>query len=569
MNKINLQNEDISKFKAVLADNAINDEAKTISFLALSHNNLHKRYSFFGDEYYLSVDLSGVKFEATTLYLDHDVSFENAIGRIIDTKLDDKGFKVIVQFNDEVSQSREAYAKFKAGFSDSVSVGFKNYELKECEPIDGIEHFEIKNGVINELSAVWQGADPNAKVANFAKEQEKPKAQEQEIQKADKKIELKAEKKDEIREIIELAEILGKQNEALEAIKNKMSFSEFSNKIKEQQQQKTNDIKEFNIMKRQNTQEFSLANIIKNAGNASTADLGFEVENYFNKSNGRFVLPPDFGARFNDSITTTTQGAGAIATEFRDDLLIEEVKKESPLLSECSWLDGLSQRVEIPRNNSNITADFVEEGQSRDSENLSFDKIILEPHTLLATIRITRTMMNMSAFGLEIFAYKAMKFAIRKKLEEVILYGKGVIKGIFEISGVPSIAGYMTAPTLEKTLSFGDTLENNNGNIANAKFALKNSDVSKLKATARGVSNEKMLIEELGNLQGYPYFTTQLITSGDVVFGDFKDIFIGSFKGIELLTHNERGGDIILELYLDVDTKLAREKSFVISKTSA
>lgn len=568
MNKINLQNEDISKFKAVLADNAINDEAKTISFLALSHNNLHKRYSFFGDEYYLSVDLSGVKFEATTLYLDHDVSFENAIGKIIDTKLDDKGFKVIVQFNDEVSQSREAYAKFKAGFSDSVSVGFKNYELKECEPIGGIEHFEIKNGVINELSAVWQGADPNAKVANFAKEQEKPKAQEQEIQKADEKIELKAEKKDETREIIELAEILGKQNEAIEAIKNKMSFSEFSSKIKEKQQ-KTNDIKEFNIMKRENTQEFSLANIIKNAGNASTADLGFEVENYFNKSNGRFVLPPDFGARFSDSITTTTQGAGAIATEFRDDLLIEEVKKESPLLSECSWLDGLSQRVEIPRNNSNITADFVEEGQSRDSENLSFDKIILEPHTLLATIRITRTMMNMSAFGLESFAYKAMKFAIRKKLEEVILYGKGVIKGIFETSGVPSIAGYLTAPNLEKTLSFGDMLENNNGNIANAKFALKNSDVSKLKATARGVSNEKMLIEELGNLQGYPYFTTQLIKSGDVVFGDFKDIFIGSFKGIELLTHNERGGDIILELYLDVDAKLAREKSFVISKTSA
>ena len=568
MNKINLQNEDISKFKAVLADNAINDEAKTISFLALSHNNLHKRYSFFGDEYYLSVDLSGVKFEATTLYLDHDVSFENAIGKIIDTKLDDKGFKVIVQFNDEVSQSREAYAKFKAGFSDSVSVGFKNYELKECEPIDGIEHFEIKNGVINELSAVWQGADPNAKVANFAKEQEKPKAVEQEIQKEDEKTEFKAEKKDETKEIIELAEILGKQAEALEAIKNKISFSEFSNKLKEQQQ-KTNDIKEFNIMKRENTQEFSLANIIKNAGNASTADLGFEVENYFNKSNGRFVLPPDFGARFNDSITTTTQGAGAIATEFRDDLLMEEVKKESPLLSECSWLDGLSQRVEIPRNNSNITADFVEEGQSRDSENLSFDKIILEPHTLLATIRITRTMMNMSAFGLESFTYKAMKFAIRKKLEEVILYGKGVIKGIFEISGVPSIAAYMTAPTLEKTLSFGDTLENNNGNIANAKFALKNSDVSKLKATARGVSNEKMLIEELGNLQGYPYFTTQLIKSGDVVFGDFKDIFIGSFKGIELLTHNERGGDIILELYLDVDAKLAREKSFVISKTSA
>ncbi|MGH1601702.1 phage major capsid protein [Campylobacter majalis] len=555
MNIDKLKNQTF-KFNAQLSNQeAIDETNKTISFLALSRDNLHKRHSVFGEDYYLSVDLDSVKFQATTFYLDHDVSFKNAIGKIQAVKLDDDGFKVIVKFSDEVKESKEAFNRYKEGFSDSVSVGFGgDYELIELEKVQDINHFQIKNGTISELSAVWQGADKNAKVANFSKETQPitPETKEQ----------------DDIKEIIELGKILNKPDEALNAIQNKMSYLEFSKSLA-LQQKSTETIKEFNIMKQQTQteQNFSLAKIILNTGNIN-ADLGFERENYFNASNGRFILPGDFGVRFSDSITTTTTAKGAIATDFRDDLLIQDVIKESDLLSSCKWLTGLNARVEIPRNNSNITADFVEEGQHNDAQSLAFDKIILEPHTLLSTIRITRTMMNMSAFSLEAFAYNAMKFAIRKKLEETILYGKGVVKGIFEISGIPTIDGYLTKPTLEKTLEFGDLLEEHNANLANAKFAFKNSDVSKLKATPRGISTEKMLIETNGDLQGFAYFTTQLLKSGDVAFGDFSDIFIGSFGSIELLTHSQRGGDVILELYLDVDAKLGREKSFVISKTS-
>ena len=80
--------KDARNFSVNLGKNAaFDDEAKTISFIALSKNNLHKRVSFWGDEYYLSVDTSGVKFNAKTLYLDHDPTFANAIGAIIDTNL--------------------------------------------------------------------------------------------------------------------------------------------------------------------------------------------------------------------------------------------------------------------------------------------------------------------------------------------------------------------------------------------------------------------------------------------------------------------------------------------------
>ncbi|MGP1484887.1 MAG: phage major capsid protein [Campylobacter sp.] len=565
--KINISKENFTNFSAKMSQkNAINDEDKTISFIALSKDNLHKRSSFFGDDYYLSVDTKNVNFAAKTLYLDHSVSFKNAIGKIEAVKNEDGDIKVVVKFDENVEESREAFARYKAGFSDSVSVGFGDYKIKEMQDIEGVPHYQICEGSISELSAVWQGADPNAKVAKFSKPIEAK--DNEDIKEFSNSAQTAKNNDEDIKEIIALAKIAGEETEALNAIQNGLSYVEFS-KILAQKNQSKQQIKEIKMTKQQSASEqrFNLAKIILGAGNAGV-DLGYELENHYNSKNGRFVLPQNFGANFSDSITTTTTGAGAIATEFREDLLIEAIKKESPLLTQCSWLSGLTGRVEIPRNNSNITADFVEEGQSRQSENLTFDKIILEPHTIIATVRITRTMMNMSAFSLEKMAYDAMKFAIRKKLEESILYGKGVIKGIFEISGVPNMVDYLKAPTLEKTLSFADVLDDNGGDIENAKFALRNSDVSKLRSTPRSAVSEKMLIEDLNNLQGYVYLTTQRLKNGDLVFGDFRDIFIGSFGNIELLPHNERGGDVVLELFLDTDAKLAREKSFVISKTS-
>ncbi|MCD8213781.1 MAG: hypothetical protein LUC34_07040, partial [Campylobacter sp.] len=172
---IDIKKENLGRFSAKLDDKSpINEAEKTISFIALSKNNMHKRSSFFGDEYYLSVDTSGVKFDAKTLYLDHEVSFENAIGKIEACKNENGDLKVIVKFNDEVEASREAFARYKAGFSDSVSVGFGDYKIKQLDKIDGLEHYQIYEGTVTELSAVWQGADPNAKTAKFEKEQAKP-----------------------------------------------------------------------------------------------------------------------------------------------------------------------------------------------------------------------------------------------------------------------------------------------------------------------------------------------------------------------------------------------------------
>lgn len=573
--------DDVKNFSVTLGKDAVfDDEKKTISFIALSKNNLHKRATFWGDEYYLSVDTSGVKFNAKTLYLDHEPTFANAIGKIIDQKFENGDFKVKVEFSDEVAASREAYAKYKAGLSDSVSVGFGEYKVKEMDKIEGVDHYQIYEGEIVELSAVWQGADPNAKISKFNKPNLKGEqmpendkntqlaqqgAEQNELKKQEEQIAMqKAEQKN----IIELAQILGRDKEGLDAIAAGKSYAEFSKDMAKLNAQSKFETISIKAKGRQDDVEFSLANIIKSAVDRNI-DLSRELE-FKGREIGRFALPDSFIANFADNITSTGTASDAVNREYRGDLLIEQLKQDSKLLSFCTWLPNLSANLTIPRDTSSITADFVEEGKRRDAENLSFDAIQLSPHTLNANIVITRTMLNMSAFELEAFAYKKLKDAIRKKLEQTLLYGKGVVKGLFETSGVPSIAGFMTAPTLEGVLKFGDSLDAAELDTEHSKFFLNGTDISKLRATKRGNSVERMLIDTGdSDLQGYAYFKNNNLKAGDVIFGNFEDIWIGAFGSLEVLPLMQEGGNVLLQAFYDIDAKLAREKSFAISKTSA
>lgn len=558
-------------------DTGFDDENKTISFIALSKDNLHKRVSFWGDEYYLSVDTKGVKFNAKTLYKDHNPTFENAIGKIIDTKFENGNIKAKVKFSDEVADSKEAYAKYKAGLSSSVSVGFGDYKVKEMDKIDGVEHYQIYEGEVVELSAVWQGADKNAVVSKFNKSKQgdqmpKPLEIKEELQETQANEELakfseKQKAHDENRSnIIELAKILGREKEGLEAISAGKSYAEFSRDMATLNSQ--SEIKSVNIItKRSDERNFSLANIIKSAVDRNI-DLSREME-YGGKEIGRFALPDAFIGQFQDTVTTTTTAAGGVNQIYRSDLLVEQLKQDSKLLGFCTWLTGLSGAVTIPRDTSNITADFVDEGKRRDAESLTFDNIKLAPHTLNANIVITRTMLNMAAIDLEAFAFKKLKDAIRKKLELTMLYGGSVVKGLFDTSGIPSVTGYMTAPTLELTLQFGDKLDAAGADTDHAKFFLNGTDISKLRATKRGTSVERMLID-VGDsdLQGYQYFKNNNLKAGDVIFGNFEDIYVGAFGSLEVLPLMQEGGNVLLQGFYDIDIKFAREKSFAVSKTS-
>lgn len=129
--------------------------------------------TYSGKNIKLIVDLESTNFQATKLYKDHNLSVDNVIGKIIDHKFitlenGHKAVRIKTQFFPTVQSSMETFNKYEAGLLDSVSIGLRDI-TSEFNKEEGTVTY--KNGTIYEVSAVYEGRDPNAKlIERFSKD---------------------------------------------------------------------------------------------------------------------------------------------------------------------------------------------------------------------------------------------------------------------------------------------------------------------------------------------------------------------------------------------------------------
>ncbi|WP_300450422.1 phage major capsid protein [Helicobacter mastomyrinus] len=583
--------KDIKPLSLQFEDSIIKENDWTISFTALSHNALIKRSGFFGD-FYISINTDSIDFNAKTFYLDHSVSFENAIGKIIEFKRDTEGnLKVKVQFYPDIEESHNAFLKYQKGLSNSVSVGFGECEIVEKEKIDNLPHYHIQSGEIIELSAVWQGADPNAVISEFClskqnqtKEATMPQYNERALSNTDSKesqsyltqgvkmneelktqVEQLSARQDEVKQIIELGKIANASDKALKAIETQMSYKEFSQSLIANNTFSENKITQ---SPRDNV-HFSLANY---ALSVAKGERVGEIE--FKQGTNGLEIPNDYYSRFeseqNKSIDSTS--AGFIPEYYRSDKFIEQVFAESNILSLCDKLTGLVGTQRIPRDNSNIKAYWVNEGEKTTTSKLGADFITLSPHTLKAKVLITRQMLGMTPFALEAYIIREIKRAIKLRLEEDLLYGEKSddcpINGIFNTTGVQSIAGYFSDTNYKKTLEFGGKLTGINLSIANTHFATNSKGMIHLQSTHYDESSEKYLLNERATyVAGYQYFMNNLIKDNHAIFGDYSNVLVGTWGGLQVQALKDDEGDLIFTGFYDVGMELKRANAFVIAKS--
>ena len=490
-------------FALDLNDSCFDNENCTISFTALSNNPTIKRSGLFGD-FYISIDTSAIDFKADTFYLDHNVSFKNAIGKIIDFKRDESGnLKVRVQF-------------------------FKD-----------IEESQHQN----------QGEQMSKEVL--------------ELQEQLKEVELR---KQEEAQILELGQIANASKEALEAIKSGMSYKDFSMSLMREQNfaQKQSP----KVAKRDDIC-FSLANYALSVANGTKVG---EVE--FKQGHNGLEIPNEYYSRFADEQTRSIDptSAGFIPEYYRSDKFIESVFVESNILSLCDKMTGLVGTIRVPRDNSSIKAYWVKEGEKTTPSKLGADSITLTPNTIKAKVLITRQMLGMTPFALESYIIREIKRAIRLRLEEDLLYGEKdedcPISGIFNTAGVQSIQGYFTNTDYKKTLEFGGKLTDANLSIANTHFATNSKGMIHLQSTHYDSENDKYLLDQRPNsLAGYKYFMNNLLKDNHAIFGDFRNVLVGTWGGLQVQALKDDEGDLIFTGFYDVGMELKRPNSFVIAKS--
>lgn len=581
----NLIKQNLNFQASIIESEPINDSDMTISFLALSSKPTIKRNGFFG-EYYISINTDKVNFKAQNLYLDHNPSFENSIGLITESKKDKEGFKVKVKFFENIPLSKEAFLRYKAGLSKSVSVGFGDCQILEEDDIEGLPHFKIDEGDIIELSAVWKGADPKAVISTFCQESEiKIKKQGEKMEKEIELIEVKNQKegvdlnkenatdyKQEAQEIAKLAEIFGNKELALEAIANGKSYASFRDEL----YAKKDEVKNFSIKtSKVETPKFSITNVI-------TGKIG--VENDYRRDMGRFSIPDSFYKQFEDSNIYDNAGIDAITSSiagvksiepisYRGDKFIELIRNQSPLLSMLDTMPDLTGEQQIPRDDTEMDAYFIEEGQSTKGQSVNFSDIKLAPHTLSAKVKITRKMLQMTPFALDSFILKKMVLAIKTKAEKTLLYGDMPIKGIFNIDGTANVKDFLKDPQYKNALEFKGKLYSQDYDVSNCAFVCNSLEYIKLEGTPKFINKtnitetERTLLEN-GKMAGFNVIMNNLMNDGDIVLADFSNVIMGLWSnGVEFKTYEVEGGTTIVECFYDLDFNYKRNNAFVISKS--
>lgn len=568
-----MKNEDFNlHFSATITqDTPINDEDMSISFTALSNHPTIRREGAFGD-YYISIDTDNVIWSAKNLFLDHNPTFTNSVGVIDEVKKDNKGFKVKVRFFEHIPLSKEAYERFKAGLSQSVSVGFGNAQIEEIGELNAIPHYKIKSGEIVELSAVWLGADPKAKISSFAKttqnqnqgETMSEKQNEKEIQPGETMINQIQNK--EAKDIAQLAEVLGQKDLGLQAILEGKSYEDFRSEVFMKSKESKSIALATNKEKSQG--EFSLYNVITNR-----ADRELE---FVNNKTGRLKIPNTFYEKFESVITKSTnpEVASIEPLYYRGDKFIDLVRNSSPLLQKLDVLSGLISVQQIPRDNTELDAVFLDEGASADAQSLSFDNIKLTPKTLSNKVIITRRMFEMTPLSLESFVLQKMITGIRRKLEKVILYGTSPepITGIFNTTGIQAIEGFMKSPDFKNALKFKGMLQSLDYDTSRCAFFVNAMGFTELEGTPKSinttnVTTERTLLEN-NKMAGFDIYVNNLMNDGDIILGDFSNAILGVWSdGIEIKTYQLPGDNLVIEGFYDIDFALKRNNAFVVSKT--
>lgn len=291
--------------------------------------------------------------------------------------------------------------------------------------------------------------------------------------------------------------------------------------------------------------------------NAGIAEMRKSGQSY----SGQIILPVE--ERADVQATVADHGQEIVA---EDKLNILAPLRDKLVLSAAgaNFMTGLVGNVSIPTYSGANVGWGAETAAASDGAG-TFGEVELSPKRLTAYIDISKQFLIQDSASAEALIRKDIVDAISNKLESTIL---GNVAG--SATQPAGLFNGVTADTTEVTfadiLNMEKTLEKKNvyGDIKfivspDAKYILRNTAVGGTK------SDFKMIMSD-GEIDGIPTLCTNAVASKGIILGNFNDLVIGQWGGIDLTVDpytQAANGKIRLVVNAYFDAKAQRADSFV------
>jgi HK97 family phage major capsid protein len=536
----------------------------------------------------------------------------------------DRKGRAVVRFG-RSARADEIFQDVVDGIRKLVSVGYRVHAAKLVETRDDdLDVYRITDWEPHEISIVSVPADTtvgvgremeNPRVAapeaaaettrNLTEAHEMP-APAEATQNPAAAPDAAAAERDRARSIAEMGEKFGDSALAARAISDGTSVEDFQRSLLDAVNTRASkplaeQMRDAEIgMTDKETQRFSFVRLMRAATDpadkSAQKEAAFELDvcraaaEKSTKAVRGMVVPVDVLTRAWSPMNTGTSGTNTgdtggsiVATVLQAGSFIELLRNKSVLMRRARVLGGLVGNIDIPKQTGGATAGWIGEDGDAPATSITLGQIGLSPKTLAAYSEVTRRLLMQASPDAELLLRYDLATSIGLASDLAGFYGTGTgnePRGIVNYAGINAVdfgtdgvgAGTGQLPTYAELVQMETEIAADNADVDSMAYVLNARMRGHLKTTEKFAGTSGATIWEPGNtVNGYAADVTNQIQNGDVIFGNFADLIVGMWGGLDILVDpytNSAKGRIRIVTFQDFDYQLRRVESFCLGRDS-
>ena len=506
------------------------------------------------------IDMSFMASGTAPLLDGHDM--DRQIGVIEEFKLDETAKRTIavVRFG-RSSLADEVYRDVLDGIKRNISVGYSITKMERTKNDIFGEHYRASWMPV-EASVVSVPAD-QSKMVGVGRSKDKQKQttkvkimenEKQEINldevRSQTTAKAKADFQKNSKEILDLASRHGQRDLADKAISEGISVEEFRGVLLDNisNNQPLETPSEIGLTEKE-TKRFSILRAINALANPTdrkaqeAAAFEFECSNAAAEAQRTtaqgIMLPTEILSNWSQRDLNASDDSTLIAEDYRGGSFIDVLRNNSAVMPLATNLQGLSGDVKIPKKTAASSASFIssEGGDASESE-FTMGSVTMSMRTLGAFTEMTRQLLIQSSLDVENLVRDDLARAMALKIDDVAIGGSGSSgnpTGILNTTGINSISlSSAAAPTFTEMVSMETAVAVDNALVGDLHYIMTPSNYGTLKTTAKIGSSEPVFVADNGIVNGYNTIRSNQISPNNYIFGNFSDLLIGFFGGLDL-----------------------------------
>jgi HK97 family phage major capsid protein/HK97 family phage prohead protease len=506
-----------------------------------------------------AIDLAFLASGRAPLLLDHDM--ERQIGVIESVELSgDRVLRAKVRFG-RSALAQEVFQDVADGIRSNVSVGYRVNKMERSD--SNKEEYLVRSWSPLEVSVVSIPADPSVGVGRSAVALEPKPTVEPSIKKEVKMTDevnldaVRAEASEAAAKnasaIIELASRHNKRELGDAALRSGKSIEQFRGELLEAIGS-DKPLENENIgLSQKEVREFSVVRAIAALANPGDRRLreaaAFEFEasdaaaQRYGRSAQGIMVPNDvlgvWAQRAPLSTATSANGGATVATNLLANEFIDVLRNQvSVMQAGARMLPGLQGNVAIPKKTAGTTGAWIStEGGASTESNPTFGTVTLAPKNIGAFTDMTRQLILQSTPAIEALVRDDLTQALALAIDKGALEGtaaSGQPRGLLNVSGINKPTSFAAAvPTFAEMVALETAVAEDNALFGNLAYITDAATYGGMKTKQKDAGSGLFVLEN-GQANGYNVIRTQQATAGNVYFGNFSDMLIGMWGGLDL-----------------------------------